>query len=52
MNIALQSGREFSVRLYGTAQVAANMDAILAQGNGELDHSAISLLLEQLSNLE
>ena len=50
MNIALQAGREFSVPLYGTAHVAAHMDALLAQGKGELDHSAIALLLEQLSN--
>lgn len=49
MNIALQAGREFSVPLYGSAQVAAHMDAILAQGNGELDHSAIALFMEQLS---
>ncbi|WP_026463048.1 2-hydroxy-3-oxopropionate reductase [Adhaeribacter aquaticus] len=49
MNIALQAGREFSVPLYGTAQVAAHMDALIAQGNGELDHSSIALFLEQLS---
>ena len=52
MNIILQAGKEFSVPLYGSAQVAAHMDAILAQGNGELDHSAIALLLEQLSNTD
>lgn len=50
MQIALQAGREFSVPLYGTAQVAAHMDALIAQGKGELDHSAIALLIEQLSN--
>ena len=50
MNIALQSGREFSVPLYGSALVAAHMDALIAQGNGELDHSAIALLFEQLAN--
>lgn len=50
MNIALQSGREFSIPLYGTALVAAHMDALMAQGNGELDHSAIALFFEQLSN--
>lgn len=50
MNIALQAGREFSVPLYGSAQVAAHMDAILAQGKGELDHSALALLMKQLSN--
>ena len=50
MNIALQAGKEFSVPLYGSAQVAAHMDALLAQGKGELDHSAIALFMEQLSN--
>ncbi|MDF9796957.1 2-hydroxy-3-oxopropionate reductase [Catalinimonas alkaloidigena] len=49
MNIALQAGKEFSVPLYGSAQVAAHMDAILAQGNGELDHSAIAQFMEELS---
>ena len=52
MNIALQAGKEFSVPLYGTAQVAASMDALIARGNGDLDHSALALLLEQLSNIE
>jgi 2-hydroxy-3-oxopropionate reductase len=52
MNIALQAGREFSVPLYGTAQVAAHMDALLAQGQGESDHSALALLVEQLSGIE
>ncbi len=50
MNIALQAGKELSVPLYGSAQVAAQMDSILAQGYGELDHSSIALLLEQLAN--
>ena len=52
MNIALQAGKEFSVPLYGTAQVAANMDALIARGNGDSDHSALALLLEQLSNID
>jgi 2-hydroxy-3-oxopropionate reductase len=51
MNIALEAGREFSVPLYGTAQVAAQMDALLAQGKGESDHSAIALLMEQLAGI-
>jgi 2-hydroxy-3-oxopropionate reductase len=38
------------VPLYGSSIVAANMDALIAQGNGELDHSAIAILLEKLSN--
>ncbi|GGB26424.1 2-hydroxy-3-oxopropionate reductase [Puia dinghuensis] len=51
MNIALAAGKEFAVPLYGTAQVAAHMDALLAQGKGESDHSAIALLMEQLAGL-
>ena len=50
MNIALQAGKEFSVPLYGSAQVAAHMDAIIAGGNEELDHSALALFMEQISN--
>jgi 2-hydroxy-3-oxopropionate reductase len=49
MNIALQAGKEFSVPLYGTAQVSAHMDALIAQGKGEWDHSAIAWLIQQLS---
>jgi len=51
MNIALQTGRALSVPLPGSAQVASQMDAIIAQGNGELDHSALALFLEQISNV-
>lgn len=52
MNIALQTGRELSVPLPGSALVASQMDAILAQGNGDLDHSALALLLGQLAGIE
>ena len=48
MNIALQAGREFSVPLHGSALVSAQMDAVLAQGEGELDHSALAKLLEKM----
>ncbi len=51
MNIALQTGRTLSVPLPGTAQVASQMDAIIARGNGELDHSALALFLQELSNV-
>jgi len=51
MNIALEAGKEFSVPLYGTAQVAAHMDALLAEGKGESDHSALALLIEQLAGI-
>lgn len=52
MNIALQAGRDYSVPLPCSAQVSVNMDSLLAQGKGELDHSALALLAEQLSGIE
>ncbi len=51
MNIALQAGKEFSVPLPGSAQVATSMDALIAQGKGELDHSALYVLLAGLSGI-
>jgi len=51
MNIALQTGKELSVPLPGSALVASQMDALIARGDGELDHSALALLLGQLSGL-
>ncbi len=51
MNIALQTGRELSVPLMGTSMVAAQMDSLIAQGKGDLDHSALALLLAQLANV-
>jgi 2-hydroxy-3-oxopropionate reductase len=46
MGIALQTGEEFGVSLKGTALVAEQMAAAVAQGNGELDHSSLLLLLD------
>ncbi len=51
MNIALQTGKEHSVPLPGSAIVAAQMDAIIANGDGELDHSSLALLLESMAGL-
>lgn len=51
INLALQAGKEYGVPLYGSSLVAAHMDALLAQGHGELDHSALALLVQQLSNV-
>lgn len=51
MNIVLQTGRELNLPLLGSSQVAALMDALLAQGKGELDNSAIALLYNQLGGL-
>lgn len=50
MNIVLQTGREVGVPLLGSAQVTVLMDALIAQGKGELDNAAIALLYDLLSN--
>ena len=52
MNIALQSGNELGIPLHGTSLVADQFDVLIAQGNGELDHSSLGLLMEQLSNAQ
>jgi 2-hydroxy-3-oxopropionate reductase len=52
LGIALGLGREACVPLPASAQVAALFDALLAQGAGERDHSALALLYAQLSGLE
>lgn len=44
MDIALQAAKELSVPLYSSALVATLMDAILAKGYGELDHSSLAKL--------
>jgi 2-hydroxy-3-oxopropionate reductase len=51
MNIALQTGKALSVPLPAAAIVAAQMDASLAAGDGELDHSALAKLLQSVSGL-
>lgn len=49
--IALQSAREDGVPLLGTAQVAELLNALIAQGAGGRDHSALSTLYDQLSGV-
>jgi 2-hydroxy-3-oxopropionate reductase len=51
MRIALNAGKDLSVPLPGSAVVASQMDAILAEGNGDLDHSALAKYLESVSGL-
>lgn len=51
MNIALQTARSLSVPLPASAIVASQMDAVLANGDGDLDHSALALFLESISGL-
>jgi 2-hydroxy-3-oxopropionate reductase len=52
LGIALQTGRELSLPLMSTAQVAELMNALIARGDGDLDHSALALLLEQMGGGE
>jgi 2-hydroxy-3-oxopropionate reductase len=49
--IALQTGREEGVALLATAQAAELMGALLAQGRGDLDHSALAILVEELGGV-
>lgn len=52
LNIALQTAKERKVALFATAQAAELMDALLAQGKGELDHSGLAILVEQMAGIE
>jgi len=51
MNIVLQTGKELNLPLFGAAQVTELMNALLAQGMGDLDNSTLITLYEQLSGL-
>jgi len=50
--IALQTGREVSLPLMLTSQVAELMNALIARGGGDLDHSGLAQLLEQMGGAE
>jgi 2-hydroxy-3-oxopropionate reductase len=50
--IALQTGREVSLPLMLTSQVAELMNALIARGDGDLDHSGLAHLLEQMGGAE
>jgi 2-hydroxy-3-oxopropionate reductase len=51
LNIALQTAREMALSLPATAIVAENMNALIAQGDGKKDHSALALLVERMANV-
>ncbi len=48
LNIVLQTARQEQVPLLGTAQVTSLVDALLAQGHGDLDTAAIALIYDRL----
>ncbi|MBW4421843.1 MAG: 2-hydroxy-3-oxopropionate reductase [Myxacorys californica WJT36-NPBG1] len=52
MNIVLQTGREVSLPLLGSSQVASLMDSLIAQGMGGFDNAALVSLYEMLGGLE
>jgi 2-hydroxy-3-oxopropionate reductase len=51
MNIVLQTGREVNLPLLGSNQVTALMDALIAQGKGQLDNAALVTLYEMLGGM-
>jgi len=48
LNIVLQTAREEHLPLLATAQVTSLIDALLAQGEGNLDTAAIALIYQRL----
>lgn len=50
MDIILRTARELNVALPISASVAELMDSVIANGGGELDHSALVTVFEQLSH--
>lgn len=47
LDIALATGASFSLALEGTALVAEKMKQVIADGNGELDHSSLAILFKK-----
>jgi len=52
MNIILNTARELGVALPMSANVAELMNGLIANGSGDLDHSAFVTILEKLAHLE
>jgi 2-hydroxy-3-oxopropionate reductase len=52
MKIALATGFEYGVPLMVTSQVAQMMSAMDSMGHGDLDHSGLVKLVEELANTE
>lgn len=52
LRLALEAGREQAVPLFATATAAELMNAMIAQGMGDLDHSGLAVLYAQLAGLD
>lgn len=51
LNAAIEAGRKLSVPLYATSFVAQQMDAAIARGYAEQDHTVLMLMEELLANI-
>jgi len=52
LRLALETGREAGVPLFATGIAANIMDAMIAQGDGDLDHSGMAKFYAQMSGIE
>lgn len=52
LRLALETGREAGVPLFATGIAANIMDAMIAQGDGDLDHSGMAKFYAEMSGLE
>jgi 2-hydroxy-3-oxopropionate reductase len=52
LGIALQTAREEGVPLLATAQAAELLNALIAQGDGNRDHSALALVYDRLAGVD
>ncbi|MBM3129551.1 MAG: 2-hydroxy-3-oxopropionate reductase [Chloroflexi bacterium] len=52
LNIILNTARELGVALPVSANITEMMNGLIANGSGDLDHSAFVTLLEKLANFE
>ena len=52
LNIIMQTGNDFDCPLPVTAVVRQLFSAMLAAGRGDLDHSGILTVLEDLANIQ
>ncbi len=52
LRLALETGREAGVPLFATGVAANIMDAMIAQGDGDLDHSGMAKFYAEMSGLE
>ncbi|TSA87512.1 2-hydroxy-3-oxopropionate reductase [Deinococcus detaillensis] len=52
LRLALETGREAGVPLFATGLAANIMDAMIAQGDGDLDHSSMAKFYAEMSGIE